>query len=98
MAQLQRTLTSAVLVAVGATCGLAGNALAQVEAEAHRPLEEITVTATKVGATLAQDTPLALTVLSAEELERAALSDVRDIVTRTPSLTIGENSGLAQVY
>ena len=56
------------------------------------------MTATKVGATLAQDTPLALTVLSAEELERAALSDVRDIVTRTPSLTIGENSGLAQVY
>ena len=32
MAQLQETLRSAVLVAVAAACGLAGNALAQGEA------------------------------------------------------------------
>jgi iron complex outermembrane receptor protein len=93
MAQLWKTLSS--VLQIGAA-GLTGTAFAQDTTPG--PLEEITVTATKVGATLVQDTPLALTVLSAQELERAALSDVRDIVTRTPSLTIGENSGLAQVY
>ncbi len=96
MVQLPKTLGSvAVRAAVAAACTSMGTAAAQHDGGA---LEEITVTATKVGATLAQDTPIALTVLGAEELQRAALSDVRDIVSRTPSLTIGENSGLAQVY
>jgi iron complex outermembrane receptor protein len=81
---------------VAASSGLAWDAIAQDEAGGA--LGEITVTATKVGATAAQETPVALTVLSGEELSRSAMSDLRDIVSTTPSLTIGENSGLAQVY
>jgi iron complex outermembrane receptor protein len=83
-----------VVVAAGYACGSTANA----QQETSGALGEITVTATKVGAIAAQDTPVALTVLSGDDLSRSAMSDLRDIVSSTPSLTIGENSGLAQVY
>ena len=60
-------------------------------------LEEITVTATKIGTTDLQSTPIAITAISSEALERAVAKDIRDIAHITPGLTISENTGSAQV-
>jgi iron complex outermembrane receptor protein len=61
-------------------------------------LEEIIVTATRMGETDLQDTPLAITAFTAEEINRMAVRDVRDLQIMTPGLTIAENTGSAQVY
>ena len=51
-------------------------------------LREAVVTATKTGATAAQKTPVALTVLTAEQLETSGVINVTDLSQRVPSLTI----------
>jgi iron complex outermembrane receptor protein len=61
-------------------------------------LEEILVTATKTGETVLQVTPISITAFDAAMLERAAITDVKDLVGLTPGLTVGQNSAWAQVY
>ncbi|ANU08511.1 TonB-dependent receptor [Paraurantiacibacter namhicola] len=54
---------------------------------------EIIVTATKRAQTL-QDTPVAVSVTSAETLERGQIRDLRDLQTVVPSLTVGQRQSL----
>ena len=61
-------------------------------------LEEVIVTATRMGATDLQDTALAVTAFTSEDLERMVATDVRDLQHLTPGLVITENTGMAQVY
>ena len=76
---------------------MAGVANAQSDVDDGR-IEEIIVTATKVGEVNLQDTPLAITAFTGDALSSAMMSDVRDLEHATPGLTISENTGWAQIY
>ncbi len=58
-------------------------------------LEEIVVTATKRTSTL-QDIPIAVTVTSAETIEKAQIRDVIDLQSVVPSLRVGQLQSSAQ--
>ena len=73
---------SIVGMAVAATL-LTGNAVAQDTVE----LEEVVVTATKREQTL-QDVPVAVTVTTAETLEKAQIQNITDLATLIPSLRV----------
>ncbi|MFM7627830.1 MAG: TonB-dependent receptor, partial [Gammaproteobacteria bacterium] len=75
---------SIVGLAVAATL-LTGNAVAQQSGE----LEEVVVTATKREQTL-QDVPVAVTVTTADTIEKAAIRDIADLASVVPSLRIGQ--------
>lgn len=92
LAQILKLTLSAAAISVAQPAGAQG-----VEVNEAR-LAEVVVSASKVGESAAQDTPISLSVVSAEQLERSVIVDVRDLVTIAPGLVIGENSGLAQVY
>lgn len=55
---------------------------------------EIVVTATKREQTL-QDVPVAVSVTTAETIERAQIRDIRDLATLVPSLRVGERQNSA---
>lgn len=61
-------------------------------------LETIIVTATKTGETNLQSTPLAVTALTATQLDERGISDVRGLSSYTPGLQISDLSGYAQLY
>ncbi|MBP7337418.1 TonB-dependent receptor [Niveispirillum sp.] len=61
-------------------------------------LEEIIVTATKMGDTRLQETPLAITAFTADALERTGIKDVRDLAGSTPNLVVAQNGAFAQLY
>ena len=50
-------------------------------------LDTVTVTGTKRESTL-QDTPVAISVVQAEDIERAEIQDLNDLQTLVPSLTV----------
>ncbi|MDM7955755.1 TonB-dependent receptor [Blastomonas sp.] len=60
--------------------------------------DEIIVTATRTGETRLQDTPLAVTAVSAETLDRAGIKDIRDLVSLAPGLQVTQNATFSQVY
>ena len=64
----------------------------------HNALEDIVVTATKTGETNLQNTPLAITAVTADMIERSGLHDIRDLANNTPGLLITSNGSFAQVY
>jgi outer membrane receptor protein involved in Fe transport len=72
-------------LAVAATL-LTGNAAV---AQESGQLEEVVVTATKREQTL-QDVPVAVTVTSADTIEKAAIRDIADLSSVVPSLRIGQ--------
>ncbi len=55
-------------------------------------LEKIIVTATRLGATKAQSTPLALSVFSESRLNDSAATNIKDLVQFTPSLNVAAES------
>ncbi|MEL6413306.1 MAG: TonB-dependent receptor [Pseudomonadota bacterium] len=59
----------------------------QEEADETSRLGTITVTGTKREGTL-QDTPVAISVVQAEDIERAEIQDLNDLQTLVPSLTV----------
>jgi iron complex outermembrane receptor protein len=61
-------------------------------------LDDIVVTATRMGSTALQDTPLAVTAFDSRILERSGLKDVRDLVSLTPNLQVTQNASFVQVY
>jgi iron complex outermembrane receptor protein len=75
---------SIVGLAVAATL-LTGNAVAQESGQ----LEEVVVTATKREQTL-QDVPVAVTVTTADTLEKASIRDVADLASIVPSLRVSQ--------
>ena len=60
-------------------------------------LEQTVVTAAKAGEADAQDTPLAVSVLTGTELARTQDRTIEDLAGRVPSMTFSQNSGLAMV-
>ncbi|NBR01316.1 MAG: TonB-dependent receptor, partial [Actinobacteria bacterium] len=75
---------SIVGLAVAATL-LTGNAVAQQSGQ----LEEVVVTATKREQTL-QDVPVAVSVTTADTIEKASIRDIADLASVVPSLRIGQ--------
>ncbi|RIK93919.1 MAG: TonB-dependent receptor [Proteobacteria bacterium] len=61
-------------------------------------LEEVTVTATKMGETNLQETPLAISAFTSDYLDKTGSRDVRDLVFGTPNLIIAQNGNSAQIY
>lgn len=60
--------------------------------------EVIVVTATKTGETLLQKTPMAITAVTADALDRTGTDDIRDLAQLTPNLQVAQNAGFSQVY
>jgi iron complex outermembrane receptor protein len=75
-----------------------GALLTTAPAQAQETLEPVTVTATKRGETLLQETPLSITAFSAAALENAHIEGIRDLGAFTPGLTVGNNASWAQLY
>ncbi len=84
-------LTLALWIPLGAFAQLAAD-------DDDAKLETIVVTATKGGETDLQSTSLAVTAMTADQLEERGVSDVRGMVNYTPGLQISDLSGYAQLY
>lgn len=91
---MNRLFQSGSVLAVILGAGV-GSAHAQAQGT---QVEEVIVTATKTGATRLQDTPIAITAFTTATIDRAAISDIRDLASITPNLAIAENTGLSEVY
>ena len=63
--------------------------LSPVFAQSSGELEEIIVTATKREQTL-QEVPIAVSVLSAEVIEKAQINDILDLQASVPSLRVSQ--------
>jgi iron complex outermembrane recepter protein len=60
-------------------------------------LEQAFVTASKIGERDVQTTPLAVSVLSAADLQRVQAHTVEQLAGRAPSVTFSQNTGFAQL-
>ena len=90
-------LAFAVSVALGSSLTLhAPQVLAQVEAEATAPLEEIVVTARKREESL-QDVSASISVIGGDLLREGMIKDVRDLQYSVPGLTVGETVGAMKI-
>ncbi len=58
----------------------------------------IVVTASRMGETDIQRTPLAISAFSNQQIERQVIIDVHDLVQVAPNLAVAQNSGFAQIY
>ena len=58
-------------------------------------IEEIVVTSTKKNTTL-QETPVSVSVIQMEDIERLAISDILDLQSSVPSLQINQTQFAAQ--
>ena len=83
----RRSLSAGVMVALGAV--VAAPVAAQTADEEPVFIEEIITTATKREQTL-QETPVAVSVVSAESMQQAQVRDVKDLQAMIPSLRIGQ--------
>lgn len=61
-------------------------------------LETVTVTGTRTGETDLQQTPIAITTFDSEEIDALGLTDVNDIATQTPGLSIAQHGSRGQIY
>lgn len=90
--------------------GIATQAQAQTEPEAptvpapatkpddNSGISDIVVTATRTGETQLQRTPVAMSVLSGEALSTRNAVNVKDLVTLTPNMSVGQTTANAQIY
>ncbi len=76
-------------------CGVSSLAWAQ---QSDFGISEIVVTATKMGETSLQDTPIAISAFTAADFDRSGVSDMRDLAAMTPNLVVAQNSAFAQIY
>ena len=83
-----KPLVTCIAMALGG--GLSAPTLAQ-EQKAVLALEEVVVTARRTEE-FVQDVPIAISALSAEDLQREQIATVQDLQGRIPSMTIGTNS------
>lgn len=66
--------------------------------ETDSGLGDIVVTATRTGETSAQRTPIAVTSLTGETLERSNIRGTEALSQQIPNLQIAQNNTLAQIY
>ncbi|MCC7461280.1 MAG: TonB-dependent receptor [Gammaproteobacteria bacterium] len=80
-----------------ATCALAALAVAQAQdAATDQELEEVLVTAQNRVEDV-QDVPIAIDLISGEEIARAGITDIRDLARLAPSIQITEDTTLTYV-
>ncbi|OCC25723.1 TonB-dependent receptor [Croceicoccus estronivorus] len=91
-------------------CGTLGSALGfvlaaqgpaygqEAETSADDGLADIIVTASRMGETRLQDTPLAVSAIGGEELSERGITDVQDLKAYVPSLQVSDLSGFTQLY
>ena len=90
-------LTAAIYVAFG-SMAFAGSAMAQDSTDSAPSLETITVTAQKRTEN-AQDVPISLNVIGAQQLDEMQVNDFEDYAKLLPSVSITPNGpGFGQVY
>lgn len=97
-ANLYKKVTSALLFILGASVTpsvSAGEAANQPEEARRGIIEEVIVTATKRQASV-QAVPIAVTAISAETLERAGVSDLRDLATVATSFNMNSSQTESQ--
>ncbi len=83
---------------VPSVMALLGTALlASAAAASTQQLDEIVVTGSRVGETRLQDTPMPITAITGDIVERTNITTIRDIVMFTPNLSVAENSGFGVV-
>lgn len=91
---MKKTLTSAVAISAIATA-FAGYAAAQDgDTDDARKLGTVTVTAQRTEESL-QDVPIAVTALSAVQLEDKQIADVLDLQFQVPNINLATNTGTA---
>lgn len=61
-------------------------------------IEEIVVTSTRTGDTLLQETPMSISAFSEDDLERAMVRDIRDVVAIVPGLSFSQENNAMQLY
>jgi iron complex outermembrane receptor protein len=61
-------------------------------------IEEIIVTAQKTGAQSIQQTPLAMSAFSADDLSRTLSNNIKDLSAYSPNVNIGETNTNAMIY
>ncbi len=69
-----------------------------IAADTQSTLEEVVVTATKVGEVSAQDVPSAITVFGEKQLHDADLNNIEDLKPLTPGLNISRNGKATRLY
>lgn len=84
-------LASAISLAL-LSIGTTGSLQAQEDAGAHRGLEQVIVQARRVEENV-QDVPLAITAMSGEQLEKAGVKNISDLVQATPSVQVSNATG-----
>jgi iron complex outermembrane recepter protein len=84
-------MTASVAHAQGATSG-------QSAAPDDEGLRDIVVTGTKLGAQSLQKTPVAVSVVDSQLLEKQSLSTVQDIANYVPNLTVSRATNQAIIY
>src|ERR1700730_12037323 len=70
----------------------------QASADPDNGIPEIVVTATKVGAQSVQQTPLAISAFSANQIADAQISNVRDLMEYAPSLQVARGTASAEIF
>lgn len=92
--------TLSILVSTVSLLALQAMAAEPVEEDGKesRFLEEIVITSTKTGGTLAQDAPVAITALSAAALEDIQYENILDVAGLIPSLSVNSNSVHGRIY
>ncbi|MBL4802652.1 MAG: TonB-dependent receptor [Emcibacter sp.] len=68
------------------------------QAEAPFMLEEVVVTATRAGNTMAQDTPISMSVLSWDKLSDSGVTNVKDLAQLVPNLNISAITVAPLIY
>ena len=61
-------------------------------------IPEVIVTATKYGATEEQKTPLAMTVFSADRLNASLVTNIKDLVSLAPNVSVAQANANAEIY
>ncbi|MYE13466.1 MAG: TonB-dependent receptor [Gammaproteobacteria bacterium] len=91
MVRKRHTSRWPILAALLALCGGAGPAIAEEDEESTGMIEEILVTAERRTQNL-QETPIAITALSADTIEQTGMDQMEELQFVVPSLTYGMQS------
>lgn len=76
----------------------ATSALPALAQDTARALDDIVVTATRMGETRLQDTPLAVSAITGDALSDRGIGDIQDLKSYVPSLQVSDLSGFTQLY
>ncbi|QTH21301.1 TonB-dependent receptor [Rhizorhabdus wittichii] len=92
-------LGAATAAMIGAWTVAQAQAPADAQGDAGgQAIQDIVVTATRTGATQLQRTPIAISAFSAEQLDASGIVNVKDLVSATPNLSVGQATASAQIY